>query len=107
MRPPSPTHSRSDARYALRTLRRGPVLAGAAILTLALAVGANPAIFSAVNAVTLRPLPFSAPDRLMAMWETNPEKGWTQAQVAPANMLDWRDGVAAFQAVAAFLECSC
>src|SRR5437762_2430017 len=55
----------ADCRYALRTLRRGPVLATAAILTLALGVGANTTIFSAVNAVVLQSLPFSHPDRLL------------------------------------------
>ena len=84
----------TDTRYAFRTLRRSPVLAGAAIATLALGIGANTAIFSAVSAVILRPLPFPDANRLMAMWETNPEKGWGHgSQAAPANMLDWREAV--------------
>ena len=61
-------------------MRRTPVLAGAAILTLALGIGANTAIFSAVNAVVLRPLPFPNPGQLYMVWEENPEKGLVQAR---------------------------
>src|SRR5690349_9685773 len=83
----------ADARYTLRTMRRTPALAGAAILTLALGVGANTAIFSAVNAVILRPLPFPNASQLYMLWEENPEKGWYKQVVAPANMLDWKEQV--------------
>ena len=92
----------ADSRYALRALRRSPVLAGAAILTLAIGLGATTAIFSAVNAVILRPLPFPEPQRLVMLWETNPDRGWTQANIAPANMFDWREQVPAFADVAAY-----
>ncbi|MFL5615945.1 MAG: ADOP family duplicated permease [Gemmatimonadaceae bacterium] len=94
----------ADTRYALRTLRRAPVLAGAAILTLALGVGANTTIVSAVNAVILRPLPFSHPDQLVMLWEENPEKGWHEQVCAPANVLDWKEQVHAFQDVAMFFD---
>ena len=94
----------ADIRFALRSLRKSPTIAVAAILTLALGVGANTAIFSAVNAVILRPLPFPAPGRLMMLWEQNPEKGWYQQTVAPANYLDWKEQVAAFQDVAAYTD---
>src|SRR5512143_98420 len=93
-----------DVRYALRSLRRSPVLAGAAILTLALGIGANTSIFSAVNAVILRPLPFADPGRLYMLWEENPEKGWYKNVVAPANMLDWKERVAAFEDVGAWAD---
>ena len=93
-----------DIRYALRTLRRSPALAGAAVLTLALGIGANTAMFSAVNAVILRPLPFSDPDRLVMLWEENIERGWYKQTAAPANILDWREQVAAFDDVGAYAD---
>ena len=91
-----------DARFALRTLRHNPALSGAAILTLALGIGANTAIFSAVNAVILRPLPFPHPERLVMLSEDNPEKGWRRQVAAPANYLDWKERVHAFEDVAAY-----
>ena len=94
----------ADTRYTLRTMRRTPVLAAAAILTLALGVGANTAIFSAVNAVILKPLPFSKPGQLYMLWEENPEKGWYKQVAAPANMLDWKEQVAAFADVMAYSD---
>jgi putative ABC transport system permease protein len=93
-----------DARYALRTFGRNPVVAGAAIVTLALGIGANAAIFSAVSAVILRPLPFGEPDRLVMLWEENPEFNWYQQTAAPANVLDWREQVAAFEDVGAYSD---
>ena len=92
----------SDSRFALRTLRRTPALGLAAVVTLALGIGANVAIFSAVNAVVLQPLPFPDPDRLMMITEENPEKHWHLQDAAPANVLDWRAGVRAFQDVTAY-----
>jgi putative ABC transport system permease protein len=92
----------ADARYALRSLRHTPVLAAAAIVTIALGVGANTAIFSAVNGVVLRPLPFPNSDRLAMLWESNPEYHWSQQDAAPANVLDWKDRVAAFGDVAMY-----
>jgi putative ABC transport system permease protein len=94
-----------DLRHALRGLRRGPGFAAIAILVLGLGIGANVAIFSAVNAVILRPLPYPEPDRLVALWEANPEKGWSQQVTAPANMLDWGERVRAFDGVAGHLCC--
>jgi predicted permease len=92
----------ADSRYALRTLRRAPVLALAATLTLALGIGANTTIFSAVNAVILQPLPFAHPDRLVMLWEENPEKGWHQQICAPANVFDWKEQVRGFQDIAQY-----
>ncbi|MEO8295064.1 MAG: ABC transporter permease [Gemmatimonadota bacterium] len=95
---------RADVYYALRALRRGPVFASAAILTLGLGIGANTAIFSAVNAVILRPLPYPEPEHLVMLWEENPEKNWHQEMVAPANFFDWKEQVAAFADAAAYTE---
>ena len=92
----------ADARYALRSFRRNPLLAGAAIVTLALGIGANTAIFSVVNAVILRPLPFPGGDRLVMLSEDNSEKGWHQQTAAPANYFDWKERVSAFTDVAAY-----
>ena len=91
-----------DARFALRTLRNNPVLTVTAVLTLAIGVGANTAIFSTLHAVVLRPLPFRESDRLVMLYETNAERGWTQAEAAPANYFDWREQVEAFEDVAAY-----
>ena len=94
----------ADARFALRALRRSPSLSAAAIITLALGIGANVAIFSAVNAVVLQPLPFPAPDRLMMITEENPEKHWHLQTTAPANLLDWRAGVSDFADVTGHVD---
>ncbi|MDX2056231.1 MAG: ABC transporter permease [Gemmatimonadales bacterium] len=99
----------ADGRRAARSLRKSPGLATAAIVTLALAIGANTSIFSAVNAVLLRPLPFADPDRLVALWEENPDFGWYQQDAAPANMMDWREQAGVFSDVggyASFMEAS-
>jgi len=92
----------ADARHAVRVLRRNPALTAAAVLTLALGIGANTAIFSAVNAVILKPLPFPRSDRLVALGEDNAERSWHMQTAAPANMYDWRAQVAAFADVAAY-----
>jgi putative ABC transport system permease protein len=90
-----------DLRGGLRTLHRAPGFAFAAIVVLAVAIGANAAMFSLLDAVVLRPLPFGDPDRLVSIFETNPERGWTRAQAAAANYLDWRERATGFSAIAA------
>ena len=92
----------ADTRFGLRALLRNPVLATTAIITLALGIGANTAIFSVVNAVILRPLPFPGSDRLVKISEDNPEKHWVHQTAAPANYLSWADRVKAFDGVAAY-----
>ena len=91
-----------DIRTSLRTLRRAPALVVAAVLTLSLAIGANTAIFSAVNAVILRPLPFAEPDRLVMLWESNPDFQWERAEAAPANLLDWKEQTDVFTDIAGY-----
>jgi putative ABC transport system permease protein len=94
---------RQDLRYAVRMLLKKPAYTAIAVFTLALGIGANSAIFSVVNAVLLRPLPYKQSDRLVQFWETNPPKGWTQATVAPANFLDWQKQNTSFEDIAAYM----
>src|SRR5215470_3211995 len=94
-----------DARYGLRTFWKSPGFAAVAILTLALGIGANAAIFSVVNAVLLRPLPFPEPDRLVAVWHTPPQEsfpGVPKFALSPANFLDWRAQGQTFEGMSAF-----
>jgi putative ABC transport system permease protein len=95
------THTVQDLRYAARALRASPGFTAIAALTLALGVGATSAIFSVVNAVMLRPLPFSEPDRLVRIWESNIERGWPTFAVSHPNFLDWRSQSRAFESLAA------
>lgn len=90
-----------DVRYAARSLRRSPGFTLVAAITLALGVGANTAIFSVVNAVMLRPLPFSNPDQLVRIWESNVERGWPTFAASHPNFLDWRAQAKSFQGMAA------
>ena len=90
----------SDLRFALRALRRKPGFAFVAVVTLALGIGANTAIFSVVNGVLLRPLPYPAPDRLMALWQNDLVGGIVKNTVSVPNFLDWKAQSGAFEAMA-------
>ncbi len=79
----------ADVRFAFRSYRRTPVLAAAILTTLTLGVGATTAIFSVVDAVIIRPLPFREPDRLVLVWETEPNGGRLQP-FSPPNLEDLR-----------------
>jgi putative ABC transport system permease protein len=92
-----------DVRYALRGLWHRPAFAGIAIVMLALGIGVNAAVFSVVRTVLLKPLPYREPDRLVQIWETNPLRNWTQATVAPANLLDWRARSRSFEGIAYYM----
>ena len=89
-----------DVRYALRMLLKSPGFTGIAVLTLALGIGANTAIFSVVNAVLLRDLPFAEPDRIVTLWENNTVEGLERDDVSPANFLDWTERQKSFEQLA-------
>jgi len=89
-----------DIRYGIRSLVRNPAFTAIAIITLSLGIGANTAIFSVVNSVLLRPLPFADPERIVWLWDTIP-----QLPTAPTSLpefLDWKEQNKSFEHVAAF-----
>jgi putative ABC transport system permease protein len=88
-----------DIRYALRTLRKSPGFTTVALLTLALGIGATTAIFTVVNTVLLRPLPFPDAERLVVVWERSPH-GEERNVVSPANFAGWREQSQAFEELA-------
>ena len=89
-----------DLRFGVRLLRRQPGFTFVAVATLALGIGANTAIFSVVNGVLLKPLPFSEPERLVMLWERNPQLGMDQELVTPPAFADWRDQQTVFEHLA-------
>lgn len=93
-----------DVRYGVRMLLKHPGVTAIAVLTLALGIGANTAIFSVVNAVLLNPLPYREPDRLVSLWENVPIHGRWRA--SPANFFDWKKQNTVFEDVAAFTQTS-
>jgi putative ABC transport system permease protein len=92
---------RQDARYGVRKLASQPVFAAVAVLTLALGIGANSAIFSVVHAVLLKPLPYSEPDQLVSIWEVAPT-GDNHNVVSRGNFMDWRDQALSFETLGAY-----
>ncbi|HEX5473386.1 MAG TPA: ABC transporter permease [Vicinamibacterales bacterium] len=91
-----------DLRYAIRTLRQAPGFTAAAVLALALGIGANTAVFSVVDAVLLKPLPYPEPDRLVRLYEGNPGEGIDRGEVSAGTFADWRARSRTLEGLAAY-----
>ncbi len=91
-----------ELRYSARALAQRPGFSAVVILTLALGIGANTAIFSVVNAVLLRPLPYADPDRLVRVWSAFPQDGRELGTTSPLDLDDWREQATAFDAIAGY-----
>jgi putative ABC transport system permease protein len=92
----------ADFKFALRMLVRAPGFTAIAVLTLALGIGANSAIFSVVNPLLLKPVPFDQLNRLVLLRESLPNQGLKEEGVSPADLNDWRGQATAFQELAAY-----
>ena len=97
---------RHDVRHAVRLSVRQPGVTLLVVLTLALGIGANTAIFSTVDAVLLRPLPYDEPDRLVMVWEKRAAEGVFDNVVAPADYVDWARMNTVFESMAALTSIS-
>jgi putative ABC transport system permease protein len=95
-----------DLRYGLRMLLKNPGFTIVAVVALALGIGANSAIFSVVNTVLLRPLPYKEPERLVMVWEDDTKHGYPRDTPAAANYIDWRDQNQVFESMAAIADLS-
>ena len=94
-------HTVRDLRYAVRSLLRSPGFTIVSLLTIALGIGANTAIFTILNALVLRPLPYAEPDRLVMVWQDLRARGGPADEWAtPGNLVDWRQEGGLFQSVA-------
>src|SRR5215211_7909670 len=93
----------NDVRYATRTLSRQPGFALVAVLTLALGIGANTAIFSVIDAALLRSLPYREPGRLVHLWESKRNRDFEQREASYPDFLDWRaQGTEVFDGLAGY-----
>lgn len=91
-----------DLRYGMRMLLKAPSFSIVATIALALGIGANTAIFSVVNAVLLRPLPFANSEQLMMVWETDATRGYTRGSASYPNFVDWREQNHVFEKMASY-----
>ncbi|PWT95653.1 MAG: permease, partial [Blastocatellia bacterium] len=96
------SHSLQDIRYAVRMLRKNPGFAAVSILTLALGIGANTAIFSVVNAVLLRPLPFREPNQLVRIYSEFPTMQLSKFWLSPPELIDIQRDAKSWQAIGAW-----
>src|SRR5438105_3323457 len=95
-----------DIRYGLRTMLKSPGFTAVAVIALALGIGANTAIFSVVNALLLKPLPFKSANRLVLIWHTYPQLKLDQASVSAPSYIEYRDMTSSFDEVATATEWS-
>ena len=93
-----------DLRYSIRLLLKSPGFTFVAVVALALGIGANTAIFSVVEAVLLRQLPFRDANRLVMVWENNRERGKDKNVVSAANFLDWQEQNDSFEQMAGLFD---
>jgi putative ABC transport system permease protein len=91
-----------DVRFGVRAIRRRPGFMAVAVLTLGVGMGATTAIFSLIDSVLLKPLPFYEPDRLTIVWEVRPRFNAPRMHAAPLNYVDWQQQVQAFDSLAAY-----
>jgi hypothetical protein len=96
----------SDVQYALRSIATKPLFYSVVILTLALGIGANAAIFTVVNGVLLQPLPYPHPERLMMVWTHNPLQGFEKDVGTYPNFEDWRRASRSFERMSAYFGAS-
>src|SRR5919109_1374245 len=92
----------NDLKFAFRQLVKNPGFTAVAVLTLALGIGANTAIFSVVNSVLLRPAPFANIERVVMVWETDRNSGTTREPASIPDFIDLRERVRQFERLAAF-----
>ena len=90
-----------DFRYGFRSLRRNGAFTAIVVAILAVGIGANTALFSVIDAVLLRPLPYAQPERLVMVWKRNLQRGLQGNLVAPTNFADWQAGVHSFSSLGA------
>jgi putative ABC transport system permease protein len=86
-----------DIRYGLRTLLKNPAFSAAVLLVLALGIGVNSAMFSALSAILFQKFPFAEPERVVTLWEVNLQKGFEQSPVSAATFADWRERTKVFE----------
>src|SRR5438067_13363721 len=92
----------NDIRFAFRLFRKNPGFVAVAVLTLALGIGANTAIFSITDAVLLRPLPYPDAKRLIRVWQSEPKMGAGRLGAAPPEFVAYRDRTRAFSSIAGY-----
>ncbi|HEX5214559.1 MAG TPA: ABC transporter permease [Vicinamibacterales bacterium] len=93
----------ADLKFGVRVLAKRPAFAICAILTLGLGIGATTAVYSVAYGVLFKPLPYRDPARLVQLWESNPLFNWTEATIAPGNLLSWRDRNSSFTDIAFYI----